>query len=145
MPGPASMGMVEATVTRDGTPGTVRRHHLPSARRTAEQFSPAVRAHWRVETSLHRASRCFSAKPGNTLAASQTCSCDIATWMRIMLFGWDAGKLLSSIDKHGFDFLRARRIFDGRPRLDVESPRGEEDRILSIAILDDKFIACLSG
>ncbi len=58
-----------------------------------------------------------------------------------MLFEWDAGKRLSNIDKHGFDFLRARRIFDGRPRLDVESPRGEEDRTLSIAILDDKFIA----
>ena len=59
MPGPASMGMVEATATRDGTPGTVRRYHLPSARRTAEPFSPAVRAPWRIETSPHRASRCF--------------------------------------------------------------------------------------
>jgi hypothetical protein len=49
------MGMVEAAVTRDGTPGTVRRYHLPSARRTAEPFSPAVRAHWRIATSLHLA------------------------------------------------------------------------------------------
>jgi hypothetical protein len=55
MPGPASMGMVEATMTRDGTPGTVRRYHLLTARRTAEQFSPAVRAHWHIETSLHLA------------------------------------------------------------------------------------------
>jgi hypothetical protein len=55
MPGLASMGMVEATATRDGTPGTVRRYHLPSAGRTAEPFSPAVRAHWRIATSLHRA------------------------------------------------------------------------------------------
>jgi|HubBroStandDraft_6_1064221.scaffolds.fasta_scaffold794965_3 uncharacterized DUF497 family protein len=57
-----------------------------------------------------------------------------------MLFEWDAGKRLSNLEKHGFDFLRARRISDGRPRLDVESPRGDENRILSIAILDDKFI-----
>ncbi len=53
MPGLASIGMVEATVTRDGTTSTVRRYYLSSTRLDAERFAAAVRAHWRIENSLH--------------------------------------------------------------------------------------------
>lgn len=53
MPGLASIGLVEATVTRDGATSTVRRYYLSSARLDAVRFAAAVRAHWRIENSLH--------------------------------------------------------------------------------------------
>ena len=53
LPGLAMIGMVEATVTRDGKTSTERRHYLSSAKMNAERFANAVRAHWRIENSLH--------------------------------------------------------------------------------------------
>ena len=53
LPGLAMIGMVEATVTRDGRTSTVRRYDLSSAQMDAERFAAAVRAHWRIENSLH--------------------------------------------------------------------------------------------
>jgi len=58
-----------------------------------------------------------------------------------MDFEWDEAKRRSNIDKHGLDFRDALRIFDGRPRLDVGSSRGEEERTLSVAIFDERFAA----
>jgi len=60
-----------------------------------------------------------------------------------MRFEWDEDKRQSNIEKHGFDFIRAARLFDGRPRLDATSPRGGEDRILSIGELDGVIIAAV--
>lgn len=53
MPGLGMIGMVEATVTRDGRTSTQRRFYLSSARMEAVRFAAAVRAHWRIENSLH--------------------------------------------------------------------------------------------
>lgn len=53
MPGLAMLGMVEATVTRDGKTTTVRRHYLSSVAMDAVVFAAAVRAHWRIENCLH--------------------------------------------------------------------------------------------
>jgi predicted transposase YbfD/YdcC len=53
MPGLATMAMVEATVTRDAKTTTLRRYYLSSARLDAQRFAAAVRAHWRIENSLH--------------------------------------------------------------------------------------------
>jgi hypothetical protein len=58
-----------------------------------------------------------------------------------MRFEWDQDKRQSNIEKHGFDFIRAARLFDGRPRLDAQSPRGREHRILSIGELEGVIIA----
>jgi uncharacterized DUF497 family protein len=58
-----------------------------------------------------------------------------------MRFEWDEQKRLSNIAKHGIDFLLASELFDGRLRLDLDSPRGNEQRILSIGQLQDKLIA----
>jgi uncharacterized DUF497 family protein len=58
-----------------------------------------------------------------------------------MLFQWDEAKRLSNIEKHGTDFLRAQRMLDGRPRIDIESPRQGEHRFLSIALLDGQLSA----
>ena len=38
-----------------------------------------------------------------------------------MRFEWDEEKRLSNIAKHGFDFIRAARLFDGKPGLDAQS------------------------
>jgi predicted transposase YbfD/YdcC len=53
LPGLAMIGMVEATITRDGATSTQRRFYLSSARMDAVRFADAVRAHWRIENSLH--------------------------------------------------------------------------------------------
>ena len=53
MPGLATIGMVEATVTRDKRTSTQRRLCLSSARMDAVRFAAAVRAHWRIGNSLH--------------------------------------------------------------------------------------------
>jgi predicted transposase YbfD/YdcC len=53
LPGLAMLGMVEATVTRDGKTSTLRRFYLSSARLDATAFAAAVRAHRRIEDSHH--------------------------------------------------------------------------------------------
>jgi uncharacterized DUF497 family protein len=58
-----------------------------------------------------------------------------------MNFEWDEDKRQSNIEKHGLDFLGARRPFDGRPRYDFESPRRGEHRILSIGELNGVIVA----
>jgi uncharacterized protein len=58
-----------------------------------------------------------------------------------MRFEWDEDKRRSNIAKHGLDFLLATALFDGRPRLDFASPRGNERRILSIGLIEGKSVA----
>jgi uncharacterized DUF497 family protein len=58
-----------------------------------------------------------------------------------MRFEWDERKRRANIEKHGFDFIWARRLFDGRPRFDLMSPRGNEHRILSVGEIDQVMIA----
>lgn len=54
MPGLTTLAEVEAVVTRAGRTTTTRRLYLSSARLDAAAFAAAVRAHWRIENSLHR-------------------------------------------------------------------------------------------
>lgn len=58
-----------------------------------------------------------------------------------MRFEWDEQKRLSNIARHAIDFLLASKLFDGRLRLDLDSPRGNEQRILSIGQLGNKLVA----
>jgi predicted transposase YbfD/YdcC len=53
LPGLATLAMVEAEVEQAGRTTLARRYYLASAALTAEQFAAAVRAHWRIENSLH--------------------------------------------------------------------------------------------
>ena len=53
MPGLATLGMVESTVTRGGKTSTERRFYLSSASLDARWFAAAVRAHWHIENCLH--------------------------------------------------------------------------------------------
>jgi len=53
---------------------------------------------------------------------------------------WDAAKREADLVKHGFDFLQAKRVFDG-PIYTAPSPRGEEQRFVTIGRLGDRFVA----
>jgi uncharacterized DUF497 family protein len=57
-------------------------------------------------------------------------------------FEWDEPKRESVLAERGIDFLRvAFALFDGRPLLTVPTPRDEEDRFLSIGLIEGKFFA----
>jgi uncharacterized DUF497 family protein len=57
-----------------------------------------------------------------------------------MDFEWDEAKRLSNIAKHSLDFLRATKLFDGRPHLDLKSPYPAEERHLRVALLDGIYV-----
>jgi uncharacterized DUF497 family protein len=58
-------------------------------------------------------------------------------------FEWDEDKRRVNLAKHDIDFLRARSIFDGRPRVDIDSPVEDEWRLQSIAMLDATCVAAM--
>ena len=60
-----------------------------------------------------------------------------------MRFEWDERKRRANIEKHGFDFIWATELFDGRRRYDLSSPRRGEPRILSIGEVDRVVIAAI--
>lgn len=53
LPGLACLGMIEATVTRNGKTTTTRHYHLSSRPLSAEAYLAAARAHWSIENGLH--------------------------------------------------------------------------------------------
>ena len=58
-----------------------------------------------------------------------------------MEFEWDENKRAINLRVHGLDFTRATTLFDGRPMYTYLSPRGGEERSVSIAIEGEKFFA----
>jgi uncharacterized protein len=56
------------------------------------------------------------------------------------MFGWDEVKRQANIVKHGLDFVDAREIFDGRPMLSAASARDNEERFVTIARLQGRFV-----
>ena len=56
-------------------------------------------------------------------------------------FEWDETKRRWVLRQRGLDFLDAVAVFDGRPLLTVPSPRGIEERWLSIGDLEGRLIA----
>jgi uncharacterized DUF497 family protein len=58
-------------------------------------------------------------------------------------FEWDEPKRISNIQKHGFDFFRAKRMFDGRPiLLNIESLE-IEIRFSTVARLDGRMATAI--
>ena len=57
-----------------------------------------------------------------------------------MLFEWDEDKRLKNIAKHGIDFLTACALFDGRPVYTFPSPRGSEERLVTVGIIEDHLV-----
>lgn len=58
-----------------------------------------------------------------------------------MEFEWSETKRLRVLKERGLDFVDAQAVFDGRPILSVPSPRGDEERWLSIAEIDSRMVA----
>jgi uncharacterized protein len=58
-----------------------------------------------------------------------------------MEFEWWEAKRLAVLSERGLDFLDARRLFDGRDIYTVPSPRGREQRRVSIGQLDEVMVA----
>ncbi len=57
-------------------------------------------------------------------------------------FSWDKSKREWVLAERGIDFLRvAFALFDGRPLLTVATPRDDEDRFLSVGLIEGKFFA----
>jgi uncharacterized DUF497 family protein len=50
-------------------------------------------------------------------------------------------RVLRCSGKRGLDFLDARSLFDGRDIYTIPSPRGGEQRLVSIGQLDDVMVA----
>jgi len=58
-----------------------------------------------------------------------------------MDFNWDEGKNNVNIDKHGFDFIDAHRIFDLPMLVDLDERYDYgEDRWIGIGILDGRIV-----
>ena len=58
-----------------------------------------------------------------------------------MEFEWWEAKRLAVLRDRGLDFLDARRLFDGRDNYAVPSPRGGEQRWVSVGELDKVMVA----
>ena len=58
-----------------------------------------------------------------------------------MEFEWWEAKRLAVLRERGIDFIDAPALFDGRPLLTVPSPRGAEDRWVSIGELNGRLLA----
>ena len=58
-----------------------------------------------------------------------------------MEFEWDDNKRHSNLLKHGLDLVDASALFDGRPIYTRLSARFEEQRFVTVAILDDVLVA----
>jgi hypothetical protein len=59
-------------------------------------------------------------------------------------FTWDEARREWVLAERGIDFLRvAFSLLDDRPLLTVPTPRGEEDRFLSVGPMEGKFFAVI--
>ena len=57
------------------------------------------------------------------------------------MFEWSEAKRLQIIRDRDLDFRDAVQVFDGRPIIHMASFRNEEDRHVSIALIEGKFYA----
>jgi uncharacterized DUF497 family protein len=60
-----------------------------------------------------------------------------------MQFEWDEDKRQSNLTKHGIDFLRARVRFDRRPGTQTQSSYADEERYISVGVLNYMFVAAI--
>jgi uncharacterized DUF497 family protein len=58
-----------------------------------------------------------------------------------MDFEWSAAKRIAVLEARGLDFIDAEILFDGRPLHTVASPRGAEERWLSVGELNGRLVA----
>jgi len=60
-----------------------------------------------------------------------------------MIFEWDEGKRNANLVRHGIDFPDAALLFDGRPVITVPSPFEDEERFLTVGVLDRRFMTAV--
>ena len=58
-----------------------------------------------------------------------------------MNFEWDENKREANIAKHGLDLMTGGCLFDGRPVYSYPSPRGEENRYVTVGLLAEELVA----
>lgn len=58
-----------------------------------------------------------------------------------MRFEWDETKRRHNLAKHGIDFIRVWEAFDGRPIYSYASPRGAEERFVTLAPIEGRLVA----
>ena len=58
-----------------------------------------------------------------------------------MPFEWDETKRAANIAKHGLDLIAGALLFDGRAVVTYPSPRGGEERFVSVGVLTDELVA----
>jgi uncharacterized DUF497 family protein len=56
-------------------------------------------------------------------------------------FEWSEAKRQTVLEVRGLDFIDCEAIFDGRPLLTAPSPRGQEERWVSVGALNGVLIA----
>jgi uncharacterized DUF497 family protein len=56
-------------------------------------------------------------------------------------FEWDENKRQANLVKHKLDLLVGTLMFDGRSTLTYSSPRGTEDRWVTIGLIEDLLLA----
>ena len=60
-----------------------------------------------------------------------------------MRFEWDETKRRSNLEKRKIDFAGARQLFDDRSFVEVRSSYVHEERFLTTAIMDDRFVTVI--
>lgn len=60
-----------------------------------------------------------------------------------MEFEWDEAKRLKVLADREVDFLDMTTLFDGRPAFTYPSPRGDENRQITIAEFESKLFAVI--
>jgi len=58
-----------------------------------------------------------------------------------MDYDWDEAKRLRTLGERGLDFRDAHHLFDGRLLYSYASPRGGENRVVSVGLLEGRYIA----
>ena len=58
-----------------------------------------------------------------------------------MNFEWSEAKRIAVLEARGLDFIDGEILFDGRPLHTVASPRGAEERWLSVGELNGRLVA----
>jgi uncharacterized protein len=54
---------------------------------------------------------------------------------------WDEAKRELNLQKHNLDFRLGDLVFDGRPLYSYASPRGDEQRVVSIGMVESAMVA----
>jgi uncharacterized protein len=56
---------------------------------------------------------------------------------------WDHAKRDSNLVKHGLDFMDGIMLFDGRPIFTYASPRNDEDRFVTVGLVNGLMVALI--